>query len=311
MTFALVDAAGRLLEKEHAPTAGGEGAEAVLGRIRAGIGRLLEAAQRRGAVVKGIGLGVPGLIDREAGVSVLSPNLGWRNVAVRQVFEEAFGLPVDMENDVRCAALGEKRFGAGRDVDDAVLITLGTGIGSGVFIGGRLLRGPGGFAGEVGHQTIVPDGPICGCGNAGCVEALAGAPAIIRRAQAAYTRMASPVLRELVHDDPARITPAVLHQAAEAGDPLAARILEDTGRYVGIAMANVVNILNPQRVIVGGGVAQAGEWLLGPMRREIRRRSLDQPGAMAEVVPAALGPDAGVIGAAWLLDPEPAASLAS
>lgn len=301
MTVALIDENGLIHAEAEEPTLAVEGAEALVGRIVAGIRKLMAQKGLGPGAVAGIGMGVPGLIDTARGVALLAPNLHWENVPVADLVARELGMPVRIQNDVRCAALGEKRFGAGRGVDNLVLITLGTGIGSGIFLNGQLWTGPGGYAGEAGHITVEAEGPACACGNRGCVEAFSGRFGIIRRAKEALAQQPSAKLLDLVQGDPDRLTPALLHQAAVAGDKLAAKVLEDTGRYVGIGMASVVNLLNPERIIVGGGVARAGELILEPIRKEIRQRAVRLAADMVEVVPAQLGAAAGVIGASTLV----------
>lgn len=298
-TVALVDREGRIDFKSEHDTLAHEGSEAVMGRIAAAIRELLEQAGVKPSELTGIGLGMPGLHDRERGVCIYASNLQWRDVPVRDRFQQWFDVPVVIENDVRCAALGERHFGAGRGVDDMVLVTLGTGVGGAVIMGGKLQRGDG-FAGEVGHQTIDPDGMLCSCGNRGCLESYAGAIGIVRRARAAYARRPSDRLREVAGKDLAHLTPKHLSEAAVAGDETARWILSETGRYLGIGLANVVSLLHPKRIVVGGGVARAGDLILSALREEISRRV---PYGMdtTEVVLAALGPAAGVIGASTLV----------
>lgn len=299
-TVALVDRRGQIEAKSEHDTLAHQGAESVMDRIADAIRALLDTANVRVDELSGIGLGIPGLHDREQGVCVYAANLQWRNVPVRDRFQAQFDVPVTIENDVRCAALGEQHFGAGRGVDDMVLVTLGTGVGGAVIMGGKLQRGGGGFAGEVGHQTIDPDGLLCSCGNHGCLEAYAGAIGIVKRARAAYGRRPSEHLQEVAGKDLEHLSPKHLSEAAHDGDEIAQWILAETGRYLGIGLGNVVSLLNPERIVIGGGVARAGELILAPVREEIARRvpiGMDT----AEVVLAELGPAAGVIGASTLV----------
>lgn len=298
-TVALVDRRGEIEAKTEHDTLAHEGAEAVISRVAEAIRALLKETNVKTSELSGIGLGIPGLHDRERGICIYAANLRWRNVPVRDRFQSWFDVPVIIENDVRCAALGEQHFGAGRGVDDMVLITLGTGVGGAVIMGGRLQRGSG-FAGEVGHQTIDPDGMLCSCGNHGCLEAYAGAIGIVKRARAAYGRKPSEKLQELAGKELEKLTPKHLSEAALAGDETARWLLAETGRYLGIGLGNVVSLLNPKRIVVGGGVARAGELILASVREEISRRvpiGMDT----AEVVLAELGPAAGVIGASTLV----------
>ena len=272
-TVALVDREGRIDFKSEHDTLAHEGSEAVMGRIAAAIRELLEQAGVKPSELTGIGLGLPGLHDRERGVCIYASNLQWRDVPVRDRFQQWFDVPVVIENDVRCAALGERHFGAGRGVDDMVLVTLGTGVGGAVIMGGKLQRGDG-FAGEVGHQTIDPDGMLCSCGNRGCLESYAGAIGIVRRARAAYAQAVRPAAGGC-GQDLAHLTPKHLSEAAVAGDETARWILSETGRYLGIGLANVVSLLHPKRIVVGGGVARAGRLdLVRSAGRDIPSRPL-------------------------------------
>lgn len=307
-TVALVDTEGRIELKEEYDTRSEEGPERVLARIAEAIRKLLSDAGLTLADVRGIGLGIPGLHDTRRGVCLYASNLRWENVPVRDHFAASFGVPVAIENDVRCAALGEQHFGAGRGVGDMVLVALGTGVGGAIILNGRLVRGGFGFAGEIGHQTIDPDGLVCGCGNQGCLEAYAGARGIVYRARAAYGRRPSELIKRLAGDDLSGLSPKTLYEAAVAGDATARWLFAETGRYLGIGLSNIVSVLNPSRIVIGGGVARAGELLFGPIREEIARRAPAVMSEGLEVVGAALGPEAGVIGASTLVW-SPAAQL--
>lgn len=300
-SVALVASTGDILAEEDQETRAVEGPESILQRITEAVRTVMATAGVSSEDIKGVGLGIPGLHDRERGVTLTSPNLKWQNMPVRQILGDALSTSVQIDGDVRVAAVGERHFGAAGGCDNFIFITLGTGIGSGIFLDGKLYRGPAGYAGEVGHQTIVEDGPLCGCGNYGCVEALAGNAGIVRRARVALQSTAAPLLMREVGNDVNRISPAALHKAALAGCDLSRQVLADTGRYVGTAMANLVNVLNPERLIVGGGVAQAGEMILGPLRATISRRAMGPNAAMLKIVPAALGKQAGVLGAAAMV----------
>lgn len=298
----LVDLNGNVLHRGKRPTCAGTGVANILKRIIDAISEELEEAENQALEPKGIGLGIPGLQDSLGGISFSAPNLDprWQDIKVPARIEEHFGLPAEMDNDVRCHALGEKLFGAGRGVDNMILITLGTGIGSGIFIDGEMFYGAGSCGGEVGHVTIAEDGPLCSCGNYGCVEAFCGAPGITRRAKEAIGAGRESRILEMA-GEMEEINPRIIYEAAVAGDPLAQEIMDDTGKYIGIAMAGVVNIINPELLVVGGGVAQAGEMLIGRIRDEIKKRAMIKQAALVKVVAAQLGEDAGLIGAAMLL----------
>jgi predicted NBD/HSP70 family sugar kinase len=241
--------------------------------------RLLAAAGAQR--VLGAGAGLHGLVAHETGVVRFAPHFGWRDVPFAALLSEALQLPVVADNGVRCMALGELRFGAGRGVPNFVCVAVGTGIGAAIVLDGKLYRGAGGTAGEIGHVTVDVTGPHCQCGSRGCLETLASGPAIARRAGA---RSAEQV-----------------HRAALAGGDGARQTLAEAGEYLGIAAANLAKTLNPELVLIGGGVSGAGEFLLEPLRRSLAARSLDPGSGPLPVRPVALGPEAGVVGAAALV----------
>lgn len=281
---AVVDGNGRIGASAEQATPVQAGPDAVLEAMEQMIRGLLE--QVPGGRPLGIGLGIPGLLDRAAGLSVFSPNLFWHNVPVRPRFEAAFGLPVEMDNDVRCAALGEFHFGSGRGVRDLILLTLGTGIGSGIILDGRLYRGGAGMAGEIGHVALKADGPLCNCGKRGCLEALASGTAIARRAQAAGLPYG---------------TARAVAAAAHAGDGGAIRLLQEVAEDLGLVLAAYINIMNPPRIVLGGGVALSGAVLLDPVRAVAEANTMPGIKGKCEIVTALLGDEAGAVGAAALV----------
>ena len=261
-----------IAERDSQPTGSEDGVVAVLERIT--------ALAREAGSVDSIGIALPGLVDGE-GRGVLLPNLhgDWHGQPIAEPLSEALQRPVRLINDGHAFALAEARVGAARGADDVLCIVCGTGIGGGLLIGGRLHLGVENRAGEIGHQTVVEDGPLCGCGNRGCLEMLAGARAIAEAA------------RQPSFDD--------VVAAARHGDAQAVEALRRAGAYIGIAVANVTIFLTPQRIVVGGGVAEAGELLLGPLRVEVEKRAGGvAPLHAIEIVPATLGTDAGAVGAA-------------
>jgi glucokinase len=253
--------------------------------------------------VEAVGIGAAGYIDKSRSVVMFAPNLAWRDLDLRAEIEARVALPVVVENDANAAAWGEFRFGAGEDVDDLLLITVGTGVGGGVVLDGRLHRGGFGVGGEVGHMRVVPDGVLCGCGNHGCLEAYGSGTALVREARAAAaggSLLARTVL-DRAGGDPALITGPMITECAQAGDPFAVEQLADLGRWLGEGVASLAAVLDPAVVVVGGGVSAAGDLLLEPIRgafaRELTGRG-HRP--LAEVRLARLGNRAGLIGAADL-----------
>ncbi|UCH33033.1 MAG: ROK family protein [Armatimonadota bacterium] len=250
----------------------------------------------------GIGMGVPGLHDSPQGICHFSPNFAdCRDVAVTEPVQAALGVATFMLNDVKTATLGEYRFGAGKGARHMVMITLGTGIGGGVVSDGELRLGSTeGFA-EVGHMVIEVNGPKCGCGNHGCWEALAGRDAIIDRAIVKLQTGRESLLGERIEYDISRVTPALIVECASEGDGLCVEVMAETGHYVGVGLTNLITLYNPEVLVVGGGIAQAGEVLLAPARRVVAARAMMVPASSARIVPAELGDDAGIVGASVLV----------
>jgi glucokinase len=252
-----------------------------------------------GFEVGGVCLAVPGLIMASVNTVIFSPNLHEiENIRLDEEIGGRTGMRVTVENDANAAAWGEFRYGAGKDVEHQVFITLGTGVGGGVITHGVLLRGAQGAGGELGHVTLDPEGPLCGCGNHGCLEAVASGTAIQRRARefandrptSALGQLA--IQRQVLGEDVTRL--------AEEGDEAAVAVLKETGRWLGIGVAGFVNIFNPEVVAVGGGASRAGEFILGPARREVKLRARSPSRDLAEIKEATLGPASGVLGAAAL-----------
>jgi glucokinase len=207
--------------------------------------------------------------------------------------EHGLGLPTILENDANAAALGEFRYGAGRGVRSIVYMTVSTGIGGGIILDGKVWHGLKDAAGEIGHITVCPDGPLCGCGNQGCLEAMASGPSIARRAREAVSAGRSSALSGL-----ANVTSADVVRLAQEGDAVASQVWADAVKYLGIGVAAVITFLAPERVVIGGGVTKAGDFLFQPLRGEVRRRVKLVPVESVPILPAALGPDVGILGAA-------------
>ena len=297
----VVDDGGRILGEARRPALAETG-------LRAAVGRAIEAAEEAlnnagltPADVAGIGAGVPGAHRSREGITVYSPNFAdSRGVPVLPPIKEALGLPTFMLNDVAVQTLGEHRFGAGQGYSHMVMITLGTGIGGGAIIDGELRVGyTEGFA-EVGHMTIDPDGPFCQCGNQGCWEALAGRDAIVGRAVTRIQRGRQTAIADMVDFRLGSITPALIGRCADQEDQVAIEVLAETGYYLGIGVANLIQLYNPEVLVIGGGIAQAGRSLFEPITRTVRARAHMVPAATCRIVPAQLGDDAGIIGGSVL-----------
>lgn len=248
----------------------------------------------------GIAIAAPGPLDPQTGVIFNPPNMpGWDRVPLKQLFEDRFNLPVRIENDANLAAVGEHRFGAGRDFRHVVYLTVSTGIGGGVIVDGRLLIGGGGFAGEIGHMTVDMRGERCACGNVGCLEWLASGTSIARRARQKVASGARSAMRGLSQLE---INAKLVTRLAYEGDRLAEDVLREAGVALGVGIVNLAHIFNPERVILGGGVAlNAGPILWDAIQLTVRARTMHSARQGLEVVPAALGDDAGLLGGVALL----------
>jgi glucokinase len=303
---AVVDTtSGELTGLKKVPTLAREGHEAVIVRMADLIEDVIASSSILKSEVAGIGIGVPGVLDLDKGLVKFLPNLpgNWPDVPLPAEICARVGLPAHFLNDVRSMTLAEWTFGAGRSVDTIACFAIGTGIGGGLVINGELHLGIGGTGGELGHQIIDFNGPPCGCGNNGCLEAFASGPAIAAMGVKAVVQGLNTKLGELVDYDLNRITPKLISQAANEGDVIAREIYECVGYYIGIASANICVSVGPKKVVIGGGVSQAGELLLEPIRRTVWERVYVMPVDQVEIVPAELGPYAGLTGAAlWAKD---------
>jgi glucokinase len=290
---------GQIVGQRQIATQSHEGPQAVLSRVAAVVEDLIAEVGQRPV---GLGMGCPGLVDVEQGIVRFLPNLPtqWRDIPAASILSDKLGCDVRLLNDVRTATLGELRYGHGKSNRTMVFFSLGTGIGGGVAIDGRLRLGPLGAAGELGHQTIVPDGPLCGCGNYGCLEVLASGPAMVGECVRLMKTGMAPHLYRRVDGDAGRITPKELAAAAADGDKAVCDAIARAANYLGIGVANVVTILHPDLVVLGGGVAEMGEILLQRVRDTIRTRVRMFPTDDVRVERSMLGDKAGLLGAVAL-----------
>lgn len=294
---------GRKIGEGRRPARAMEGVEITLQMIRETVEEALADAKVEKSALMGIGYGVPGRHNSEEGLVYYSPNFanGWTNVSLLPPLEQYFGVACVMRNDVKTASMGEYYFGAGKGCEWIVMITLGTGIGGSLIAKGQLMLGScEGFA-EVGHMTVEPHGRQCGCGNYGCWEAMAGRDAIIERAVGKLRTGTPSLINNLIESNLDEVTPAVIAKAAKKGDALACRVLDETGMWVGVGVANLIQLYNPQVVIIGGGIAQAGDLLFTAIQRTVDERARMVPASTAKIVPASLGDDAGIFGGAVLV----------
>jgi len=309
LRIAAVDDSGKLLEKLTLGTEVKRGRDLVIRDMCNAIEQLVRKYKGAGEIC-GIGIGVPGFIDMESGMVMRSPNLAdWTNFPVREVIEKQLGTHVILENDANVAAMGEKWLGAGREVEHMAMYTLGTGVGGGIILHGRLWHGMTGMAGELGHFNIFPDGHPCGCGSRGCLEQYASATAVVRMAREAIERKEASEELARLEPDPVQFTSRSIYNLAVQGDASAKKIFETVGRALGIGIGGMVNALNLPMYVIGGGVASSWNAFSHAMFEEMKFRSsiysltspdLKEHKKSTLITPALLGSDAGLYGAARL-----------
>lgn len=293
---AVVSDAGEILLREKVETQPEGGAEGIAERIVGLVESLSEKHGVSAPETAGIGVGVPG-VTRADGVVVIAPNLDWHHVPFRQILSDRLpGATVALDNDANVAALAEARAGVGAGCDTLALLTLGTGIGGGIIIGGRIHHGSSYSAGEIGHVVVVPDGPICGCGKAGCLEAISATKGMVTYAR---ERIAEDPASSLSGIDP--ITPKAICDAAAAGDAAACATVTHIAKHIGIAVANLINVLSPDVIAIGGGISAAGSLILDPIVASAEANTLEGMFAHTKIELARLGNDAGAIGASYLV----------
>jgi glucokinase len=301
----LVDAQGLIHNRVRWPTPAGS-PEKILRGVADVVEQVIASSGLERGEIEAIGLGIPGPVDIERGIGIVSVNLGWRNVPVRSALETMLGKPCFIENDVKAAALGEYRYGHGKGLSDMVYLSIGTGIEAPMIMNGKLYRGPTGMAGEVGHAIIDRQGPRCKCGSMGCLEALASGPAIAARAEAKVKSGQKSTLTRTLAAGQQQLTAEKVFEAAANGDRLAMETIEETGAYLAYTIQLVMLLLDPQLVVIAGGVAQAGDLLLGPIHRSLAQQAAESY-VFREVFDAErvrltrLGADAAILGAASLV----------
>ena len=288
LRVAAISVAGVVLERISVPANYDTGPGLIIGEIVAIVKRIRECSQCSGLLLHGVGIGVPGFIDIDTGIIIGSANLhGFEALPVRDQIQQHLGIPIVLENDANAAALGELWMGAGRDVKDLILLTLGTGIGGGIIVDGKVFHGSNGMAGEFGHMTVFPDGNPCGCGNNGCLEKHASATAI-----AAMGRM--------MHMGQEITTASQVYELAHQGNERAIRVFESMGRALGIAIASLINVFNFPLYLLSGGPLPAWDFFAPEMFAEVRKRSFTFARTGTRIEKALLGADAGLYGAAYL-----------
>jgi glucokinase len=296
---AVANPRGELLSRDHSVTPAAQGREAVMEAIAESVRSALDQAGLRMADLAAIGIGAPGPSNPKTGILHSSPNLpGLREVPIRDIIEKEFDRKAFLINDGNAAALAEFHFGAGRGSCCFIYVTVSTGIGGGVVIGGKVFTGASGTAAEVGHMTIEDKGPPCNCGNVGCWEALTSGTALARDAKRRISEGESTSILELAGGETEKVTAEVIQKAAEGGDRLAKELLARASHYLGTGFANLINLFNPDVIAIGGGVSNMGEMLLGPAYAAAKERAFASAYEAVRFVPAQLGRNSGVLGAA-------------
>ncbi|GCE48100.1 glucokinase [Thermosporothrix hazakensis] len=294
-----------LLSRANTLTGENPTPERVLPRLFATVEQAIEQAGISPEEISGIGIACPGPLNNRTGEILSPPNLpGWDHTPLRTLFQERYQMPIYVENDANVAALGEYMFGAGQGCNEMVYLTISTGIGGGVIAGGQILEGVAGMAGELGHITIDWRGPICNCGNIGCLERLASGTGIALEAQEAIAQGKAEELLEYARQTnvpPTQIDARVIGEAAKAGIPVARDIIEKAGEALGFGLVNIIHIFNPEKIILGGGLTQMGDILLQPAYRIVEKRTMREPHNCASIALARLGANVGLIGAGALV----------
>lgn len=297
---ALADSMGHIISEVKVATGATEGPVAVISRIAETYYRVVHLAQPFRAVPSVLGIGSPGTLDPVNGVVYKSPNLGWHDVPLVEKIKGIIGIPVLLENDANLAALGEHSLGAGRGTLNMVYVTVSTGIGGGLILNGSIYRGAYGGAGEIGHMVLDPDGPLCNCGRRGCLESMASGTAMANRAKELVALGSGKSILLAAGENLDGITAISVSKAASAGDPEAKKIISDAGAYLGMGLANMINLINPERVVLGGGALQVGREFWDSMKNELFARTLEPSRDKVRVVKSGLGEKSGLLGAVAL-----------
>ncbi len=302
MRSVVVDLEANVITGATHPTHPEEGKEKTLKKVMDIINEVVEQSGVNWDKIKGIGIGLSGIIDHKSGVCLFWPDVeGWENVPLKEIVEDKFGLPVQIDDSARTMALAESWCGLAKEVENFIFINLGIGVGAAIFFHSQLYRGTGGTAGELGHMTIDENGPRCSCGNYGCLETLVSGPAIARRARKALKDGVISIMSKLAGGKLENVTSEIVVEAAKRGDKLAFNLMEKTGEYLGIGIANAINIFNPQLVIIGAGVSKAGDLILDPLKRTVKKRALQVASSAVEIKISKLGDRSGALGAATLI----------
>lgn len=299
MRAAVVTQDKRVVSRDSGPTHAERGPEGVMQAIEAGVVDAVKKAGLDRKELLAIGIGAPGPMNWQTGVVYDPPNLpGWKNVPLADEMQKRLGVPCYVENDANVACYGEFWLGAGQGAENMCLLTLGTGLGGGIVTHGKLLRGIDGTAAEIGHMKVERDGRLCGCGANGCIEQYASVTGMRKTAWMGIEAGEDTTLRAMCENDFDKLTGKMISDADDQGDAFATWVMAETAIWLGIGISSLINLLNPERIVLYGGMVAAGDKLFVPVRETARRLSFEVPARRAEIVPAALGEDSGVIGAA-------------
>jgi len=301
ISLVVTDFVANVLWRQRIESDPADGQDTILERAFAMTRQALAEGYARGLRPLGIGLGVPALVDLAHGELKFAPNLGWKNVQLRQKWMDQFNLPMFVENDAKASAMGEYYFGVARGLSDFIYLNAGVGLGSGIMIDGKLFRGSHGYATEVGHMIIDPNGELCGCGKRGCWETLVGSRAVIRRFKHTLRQGVPSTVLHATDNDLANVTFEDVADAALQGDEAALSAMREVGAKLGFGIANLVNIFNPQMVVLGGALAYASEIFLPMIEKVVATNAMSIPTEDVKIAASAYGPDACVIGAATLV----------
>ncbi|MEK5390750.1 ROK family glucokinase [Margalitia sp. FSL K6-0131] len=300
--LAFIQEDGEILHKWEIPTDKSEQGKNILPDIAESIQRkMVELGGTKERLI-GIGMGAPGAVDKEKGIIYEAVNLGWpKNYPIVKLLSDLSGLPVEIDNDANCAALGEMWKGAGNGAKNIACVTLGTGVGGGIIVNGDIVQGVKGAAGEIGHITIIPEGGApCNCGKTGCLETVASATGIVRVAKDTIIQYEGESSLKDLYISKGSIEAKDVFDCMNQGDTLSASIIEQIMLHLGLVLANIGNVLNPEKIVIGGGVSKAGDLLLNPLQKYFNQFAYSAVSASTELAIATLGNDAGILGAAWL-----------
>lgn len=296
----IIDLEGKILASKDLPLEGNKSQEYILRQLKKLIRRLMNIEEYNKRII-GIGIGIHGLVDSLRGVSVFPPAFSWEDLPLAKLVSEEFSLPVILENNVRALTLGENWFGVAKNLKNFISLKVGSGIGSGIFTNGQLYRGTSNSAGEIGHTMVDEDGPLCTCGNYGCLESMAAVPAVIKRTTKALKQGTESIINELIDNNLDDLSSGVIVDAARQGDSLGKQILQETGHYLGVAVANFINILNPEAVIINSNNLVTGKILMESLRSTVNNRALAYPLKNVKIIKSTLGHEGVAIGAATLI----------